>query len=364
MFTKEQLAQWRELGFEFDDFYDAVAVDKKEEDYSNDIPTISFKGKAPEKIEINKKTLIEFLIRGESRYLQNNINVELISTDDNISFTTKQWRADYGFTLKTNVTAKKEGSYILQFRINGKDSNALNLSFYAPDKVENCKKELVPALKLNGTQKAQFISTIVAETGMGSELLRDVAWVYLNRVNKYGFDSGSGMKASTAYRYKNINYKLCMYYLGYGNEYANIVYDKGVSIKNYIKENQWFLNKVEPNIDKMKDFIEKEVFSKSPKTCFKDWIGQGYWADLDMNPDDPNNASNDPKWYMARQYYWLQLQKKVSTNFVHIMKDGKNTTFIFDESSIKKYFDNNPSMLPDPENVKKFRTVEGLNFDL
>lgn len=31
MLTKEQLAQWRELGFEFDDFYDSVAVDKKEE---------------------------------------------------------------------------------------------------------------------------------------------------------------------------------------------------------------------------------------------------------------------------------------------------------------------------------------------
>src|SRR5690625_3263175 len=27
MFTKEQLAKWRELGFEFDDFYDQVAVD-------------------------------------------------------------------------------------------------------------------------------------------------------------------------------------------------------------------------------------------------------------------------------------------------------------------------------------------------
>ena len=27
MFTKEQLAQWRAQGFEFDDFYDTVAVD-------------------------------------------------------------------------------------------------------------------------------------------------------------------------------------------------------------------------------------------------------------------------------------------------------------------------------------------------
>lgn len=31
MFTKEQLANWREQGFEFDDFHDKVAVEKKEE---------------------------------------------------------------------------------------------------------------------------------------------------------------------------------------------------------------------------------------------------------------------------------------------------------------------------------------------
>jgi len=83
-----------------------------------------------------------------------------------------------------------------------------------------------------------------------------------------------------------------------------------------------------------------------------------------MNPDDTNNTSNDPKWYMARQYYWLQLQKKVSIKYVHIMKDGNATTFIFDEISIAKYFDKNPKMLPEAKNVKKFYSIEGLNFEL
>ncbi len=31
MFTKQQLAQWRELGYEFDGFYDTVAVEEKKE---------------------------------------------------------------------------------------------------------------------------------------------------------------------------------------------------------------------------------------------------------------------------------------------------------------------------------------------
>ena len=29
MFTKQQFAAWREQGFEFDDFYDSVAVEEK-----------------------------------------------------------------------------------------------------------------------------------------------------------------------------------------------------------------------------------------------------------------------------------------------------------------------------------------------
>lgn len=46
------------------------------------------------------------------------------------------------------------------------------------------------------------------------------------------------------------------------------------------------------------------------------------------------------------------------------MKDGNATTFIFDEISIDKYFDKNPKMLPEAKNVKKFYSIEGLNFKL
>lgn len=103
------------------------------EDFKNpvDVPSISFKGKAPEKIEINKKTLIEFIISGKPRTLQNNIDVELISTDGNISFSTfKLSGIDNGFTLETYVIAKTVGSHTLQFKIDGKNSKSISLSFY------------------------------------------------------------------------------------------------------------------------------------------------------------------------------------------------------------------------------------------
>ena len=146
MFTKQQLAKWRNEGFVFPEFYDEVAVDekKKEEKFNEvkNIPLVSFKGTAPPKIEINKETLIEFVISGQSRILQNNFDVELLTSDSNIFFSTKKWsNVDYGYGLKTKVKAIKEGNYLLQFNINMKDSNALNLTFYAPEIIENCKKE-------------------------------------------------------------------------------------------------------------------------------------------------------------------------------------------------------------------------------
>ena len=94
-------------------------------------PTIAFKGKVPDIIEINKKTLIEFIICGTSRFLRNNLDVELISENTDVEFSTKKWdKQDFGWTIKTNVTAKKEGTYTFQFNVNGKLANALCLVFY------------------------------------------------------------------------------------------------------------------------------------------------------------------------------------------------------------------------------------------
>jgi hypothetical protein len=238
-------------------------------------------------------------------------------------------------------------------------TNEFSIKCVVAGKKEECEKVKVQALKLTDLEKAKFISTVLSETNMGSEYLRDIAWVYYNRVDKYGVENKMGLNASNAYRNKNKNFKLCMYYLGKGNEYANFKYD-GVILSKYVKENGWFTKKIVPNITKMKTYIDEAIFSKTPETCFKGWIGQGYWADLDYNPED----GYGDKWYMARQYFWLQLQKKVTTKYVHIMRDGNATSFIFDEDNIKKFFDKNSKLLPEPKKVKKFYNNGTLDFDL
>jgi hypothetical protein len=230
-------------------------------------------------------------------------------------------------------------------------------------KNEECKKEKVPALELDDDQKKKFIATVLCETQLGNDVLFEIAWVYYNRVRIKGFDHKDGLKASSAFRHKQPDYKLCSYYFGIGQEYADVKYGN-FTIKSYTETNE-FKEKKEPKFIKLKKFIETNVFSKNPETCFKDWFGQGYWGDLDLNPDDPKNETQDPKWYQARQYYWLQLEKKVKKNYVHIMRTGIGTSFIFDEVNIAKFFKTNPKLLPEADKVKKFRNKEGLlNFDL
>jgi hypothetical protein len=386
--TKEKLAQLRKMGFEFDEMWDSIATDAPDPE-----PLLQIN------IKQKPKDFGDTLIFEVSTNLQVGEKIEIYIYDVDSIFSKKPDEKVDAKLYKTNYTIVKNNTITIDFTKAMQDAAFKDYEFSAAEcyikiknskikdafsevfdvektktanekggilenKNEECKKIKVNGLKLTVEQKPQFIATVLCETELGNEILYEIAWVYYNRVQLYGFDDKKGIKASTAFREKQPDYKLCSYYLGVGNEYANIKYGN-FTIKSYIATKE-FKEKKEPKFIKLKAFIEKEIFSANPETCFKDWIGQGYWGDLDMNPDDVNNKNKDPKWYMARQYYWLQLEKKVVVKYVHIMRTGGiSTSFIFDEINIAIFFKKNPNLLPAPEFVRKFRSIEGyLNFDL
>ena len=384
--TSEKLAEFRSKGMLLDPKFDRLAVigDKRKENENDKIKTLSIKFiscSADDKnynltlevsatnLKSNKAKIYvgENEVFGSEEAVTKNVEINpngkqninaSFSKDKEKEFSNSILEGDFEFIAE--ISCDELSRKYTEFKLKCEDT----------EKKDECKKVKVPAINLKNNQKAKFISTVLSETNLGSEYLKDIGWVYYNRVRIKGFDAGEGMKASSAYRLKHPNYKLCLYYLGLtkeyagvGKEYASFKYSN-VILSKYIKENGWFVKKIEPNIKKMKSFIEKEIFSSSPETCYKDWIGQGYWADLDMNPDDKRNKDKLTKWYEARQYYWLQLQGKVKIKYVHIMRDGNATSFIFDEVKIKEVFKLNPKLLSKPEHVKKFNTENGLNFDL
>lgn len=225
-----------------------------------------------------------------------------------------------------------------------------------PEKKDRPKKPC-KGLKLTTKQKAQFITVVMGESNLGDVLLYDVAWIYLNLVNDEGFDTALSRTSVYTKRNKKIqsNYKLSMYYLGQGDEFKNYLYD-GMGhqpLSKYIN-GEYFIKFVEPKYKAMMAFLEREIFVVTPMSPYKGWHGQGYWRDLNLTGE-----GDDPKWYKARQYYWLMTENKDKEHpmekLIVKLSDGNYTTYIFDEDKISAFFEKNPTLLPDDKTkVKSF----------
>lgn len=341
-------------------------------------PSVNFKGGAPDKIKINTKKLLVFKIGGTySGWGGTTLHISLKNGNKELSFTTTKWSAERGWTIKTNVTGSKVGTYTVQFYVGANASTTISLTFYDPndtgavEKGVTKEKAITPltektysALNLTDKQKAQFKATVLSETAHGLTGLYEIAWVYFSRIKDMGWTKA--MNGSAAFSQKNSNYRLWMYYLGEGDEYKDYNYQGNGKLSSYIKNNQWFTGRIEPRGKAYMEWLEKvpNPLSSSPKNKYGGWHGQGYWRDLNLNP----SAGKGDQWYMAREYYLLQVEKKVSKQYVVLLEatnadGGKDeTSFIFDVNAIQKFFKDNPSKLPDPDDVKKYTNGEGKSF--
>jgi hypothetical protein len=221
----------------------------------------------------------------------------------------------------------------------------------------------VTSISLTELQKAQLVATVVAESAQGDWNMRCIAWVYVNLIEKYGFDKG--MRKSAAFHTKGPNdlspqapnhwYKAYLISLGYGQQFkedkppqsANMTVGttsqnerQAETIQEYVSGNQWYIGWIVPRIHQMKNFIIDEVLAKQDQNPLVGYGNQGYYGDLN------GWSSNDDFWHQARQYFWLVTEQKADGRWMEIVGDGKNATFLFNSDMIVKYFEQNPDMLP------------------
>ena len=111
MFTKEQLANWRELGFEFDDFYDAVAVDKKEE-----IPT-------PIEIKEDKLSEEDFYNEVEIEFVKYLFKIRNANKDKQ-KVVYERFSGPFGGVKRERVFIAGKIFPILNMKFSGKDADA------------------------------------------------------------------------------------------------------------------------------------------------------------------------------------------------------------------------------------------------
>ncbi|MCW3160524.1 hypothetical protein [Chryseobacterium oryctis] len=358
-------------------------LNKIEKDFDDTILTVSFK-EEPD-IEVGKKSLIQFLISGNSRWGNNDLTIELINENKELSFTTLKWSSvDYGFTMKTNITSKKAGKFTVNFKANDKYINSLTLEAKYKT-LENPK--LVKDTKVNYSdeQKAQMIATVYGESSRDENLCVNIPWIYYNLTKKLGFEKG--MNRSSFYKDRNKNkwitesYKACMFYLGKGNQFADDkMADGKTKVKDFCKDtNKNFRIYYKPYIDLIRNYFDQHIFNANEiMNPFYNWEGQGYWKDMNIRM-----YNYSIKWAKASQYFHLQKRGYVKTMFVKeiIAKDpARNyldvTTYLCDDVSIEKYFKDNPTQLPKFEegkcsaggnkllcNINEKNAIPGVHFD-
>ncbi len=362
--TKEQLERWRSMGFPFEDFYDTITKDTPKKSF--EITYISSKEDKEYyyllyKIiasQLKKDTAYIFL-KEINRVLSDTLitpNRTITISPNGISNYTMKLNKNAiknlssvleydGFEFKAFITCDGISAETQEFKLGSEKKNE-NKSEETSNLVEP-KKEKEKQLSLTEKQKAQFISVALGETHNGDVALWNITWVYFNLVSDLGFEKG--MKRSSFYNNKPETYKIFMYYLGHGDEYKDVKMANNTKISDWILTD-YFKNGIQKKIDLFKQYLENDIFIEEPINLFPNWYGQGYWKDLNLIGEKDNT-----KWYQARVYYWLQIERKVKNRYIKILEDGFNTSFIFDEDNIIKYFKENPEKLPEKKSkVKQF----------
>lgn len=357
--TRETLDKLRSMGMNLGPQYDILAdkltrnrleTDANKEltikyhSYNQDDTLYYIKFEVTSKNLKNKNTTISLYEYSKTLW-SDNIDSQLITLD-------KPSKSIVFPILKTKI--KTEEVYFLKVSCDGEESETGTFSFKSENKTSEHqiiepKKIKDKPLNLNNKQKIQFITVALGETQNGDKNLWDIVWIYFNLIKDIGFDKA--MKRSSFFNNKPDNYKLFMFLFGEGSEFENDKMDNGNKIKDWVTTD-YFKNGLKKKGELFKLFIEDNVLIPEPINPFYNWEGQGYWADLNLLP-----PKNNEKWYKARLYYWLQVEKNtnIKYKYIQILEDGFSTSFIFDEKSIIKFFKENPKLIPkDLSNIKTF----------
>ncbi|MBL7879894.1 MAG: hypothetical protein JNN23_08545 [Chryseobacterium gambrini] len=341
--------------------------------FGETLPTISLKNES-DIIEVGKKNLVDFIISGSKRWWKNNLNVELINTNKSLTFSTTKWTSvDFGFVLRTNITPKEAGEFKISFKVNGSNSNILALEIKYKVLEE---PEVVKDVKVNYSkeQKAQLIAVVYGESFRDENLCVNIPWIYYNLTKGNIKDFDFRMKRSSFYNDRNGSkwiaemYRVSMYYLGQGDEFADYKMVNGTKIKDFCKAtNKNFVNSYKHYLDIIRDYFNHHIFDVDyVMNPYYNWEGQGYWRDMNIRV----NNGDKIKWAKASQYFHLQKKGYVKQRFVkeiiaydHEDKNKKDgTTYLCDDLSITKYFKDNPKNLPKFEDGKC--TVPGTKTKL
>ena len=154
--------------------------------------------------------------------------------------------------------------------------------------------------------KRKLAAVILAEAGPGQE--DDVRWIYLNLVTAAGGEAG--LKKSSAYENKGIEYRRYLYTLG-DQTYGDDVF-QGQTIADFCTTDAFWTKMRVPRATRLKGLVDA-MLTAPGNSPHMGWTGQGSLQDF-------NNQSNDDEyWRRARAYFFLQEQGIVKEIYVKVL---------------------------------------------
>lgn len=212
--------------------------------------------------------------------------------------------------------------------------------------------ENTPKLSFTNKDKISITATVMGETNHGALSLdqqKAVAWVYYNRIGRDG-SVKKGLNGSYAYNRPGKSDLPTLWVMTWMVALGDNAYSSQGSEGEYGTKTVGQLaqnSAVSPLVEKakiLKSALDEDFKDPQRNNPYPGFTGQGYWGDLNRE---------DGVWKMARAYYWLQEEGKVSGKFastlvVKLKTEGaeRTTTFIFKEKELQKYFKEHPDQLP------------------
>ncbi|MEU6093182.1 hypothetical protein ABZ865_41915 [Streptomyces sp. NPDC047085] len=191
----------------------------------------------------------------------------------------------------------------------------------------------------NTEVKRKIVATALAESYLGSgNQEQEIIWIYVNLVEQH--NNVNGLRRSSAYKHEQDHYKVYLYLVG-DQRYAGHKVGKGYGFTpgNTVKRQAAMTSKAVREKAAALLALMDRIADHQEKNPHPHWYGQG-------NGDDFNR--NDGKWRTARAYWWLQEKARdtgtdIPTWVIRLPPDKvKQVSFIFDEDSIKTYYETNP----------------------
>ncbi len=236
---------------------------------------------------------------------------------------------------------------------NEKIKEILEHSENTPSWIQRAKaNEKTPTLTFTNKEMIAITATVMGETNHGAlslEQQQAVGWVYYNRIARDGSVT-KGLNGSYAFNRPGKSSLPTLWVMTWMVALGDDTYANQSSEDEYQTKtigqlarspaiSQLVENAKALQVGLTADFKDPQINNPYPG-----FTGQGYWGDLNRP---------DGIWKMARIYFWLQEDGKVSGKFattlvVKLRTEGaeKSTTFIFNEKALQEYFNQHPEQLP------------------